>query len=143
MDDLDRKLLAALAANSSLPTSTLARDLGMARSTVQARIEKLELSGIIAGYTIRLGDVPGHRRIRATVLLQIEPRATPSVLQRLKPMPEVESCQTTSGRVDLILSLSMESTEALDAALDQIGAIPGVKSSESLIHLSTKFDRRV
>ena len=100
MDDLDRKLLAALAADSSLSTSTLARDLRMARSTVQARIEKLERSGIIAGYTIRLGDVPGHRRIRATVLLQIEPRATPSVLQRLKPMPEVESCQTTSGRVD-------------------------------------------
>ena len=143
MDDLDHRLLAALAANSSLPTSTLARDLGMARSTVQARIEKLERAGVIAGYTIRLGDVPGHRRIRATVLLQIEPRATPSVLQRLKPMPAVESCQTASGRVDLILSLSVESTEALDAALDQIGAIPGVKGSEILSHLSTKFDRRV
>ena len=77
------------------------------------------------------------------MLLQIEPRATPAVLQRLKPMTEVEACQTTSGRVDLILSLSVESTEALDAALDLIGAIPGVKSSESLIHLSTKFDRRV
>jgi DNA-binding Lrp family transcriptional regulator len=143
MDDLDHRLLAALGTNSSLPTSTLARDLGMARSTVQARIERLERAGIIAGYTIRLGDVPGHRRIRATVLLQIEPRATPAVMQRLKPMEEVETCLSSSGRVDLILSLSVDSTQALDATLDKIGAIPGVKSSESLIHLSTKFDRRV
>jgi DNA-binding Lrp family transcriptional regulator len=143
MDDLDRRLLAALSADSSVATSTLARRLGVARSTVQARIERLERSGVIAGYTIRLGEAAEARRIRATALVQVEPRATASVLQRLRPMPEVEACHTTTGRVDLILEIVAESTEALDAVLDRIGAIPGVRSSESLIHLSTKFDRRV
>ncbi len=141
MDDLDQKILAALAANSSTSTSHLARRFRVARSTVQARIERLERDGVIAGYTIRLGQALTLHRIRATVLLQIEPRATPQVLQRLKAMPEVEAAHTTTGRVDLILSVAAETTQALDETLDRIGAIPGVTDTESLIHLSAKIDR--
>ena len=142
LDDLDRTLLAALTADSSVSTTQLARRTDVARSTVQARIERLERSGVIAGYTIRLGEAVDRRRIRATVLLQVEPRSTASVVQRLKPMPQVEICHSTTGRMDMILQLVAETTGELDAALDRIGAIPGVRDTESLIHLSTKFDRR-
>jgi len=143
MDDLDQKLLAALAADSSTSTSRLARRFKVARSTVQARIEKMETSGIIAGYTVKLGDVALARRIKATVLLQIEPRTTAGVLQRLKALPEVEIAHTTTGRFDLILQVAADSTAELDEVLDKIGLIQGVRGSESLIHLSTKFDRAV
>ncbi|WP_127900954.1 Lrp/AsnC family transcriptional regulator [Solirhodobacter olei] len=143
MDDLDEKLLAALASDSSTSTSRLARRFKVARSTVQARIERLERSGVIAGYTVKLGSAVLSRRIRATVLLQIEPRSAPTVLQRLKSTTEVEIAHTTTGRFDLILQLAAETTQALDEVLDQIGAIPGVRSSESLIHLSTRIDRAV
>ncbi len=143
MDDLDERLLAALAANSSTSTSQLARRFKVARSTVQARIERLERTGVIAGYTIRLGQALTLKRIKATVLIQVEPRATAQVLQRLKAMPEVEIAHTTSGRIDLILQIAADTTEALDQTLDRIGGIQGVRSSESLIHLSTKIDRAV
>ena len=82
MDTLDRALIAALSADSSTSTTELARSLDVARSTIQARIERLERTGVIAGYTIRLGEPVERRRIRATVLLQIEPRSTASVLSR-------------------------------------------------------------
>ncbi|PWE32067.1 AsnC family transcriptional regulator [Maritimibacter sp. 55A14] len=141
MDDLDRRLLSALARDARAPVSTLARDLDVARSTVQARIERLERSGVIAGYTLRLGREALEGRIRATVLLQIEPRATPGVLQRLRGMSQVERANTTSGRFDLTLEVSAETTAELDETLDRIGAITGVRSSESLIQLATKIDR--
>lgn len=143
LDELDQKLLAALAANSSTSTSQLARRFRVARSTVQARIERLERNGIIAGYTIRLGKAVTLRRIRATVLLSVEPRAAAQVLQRLRSMPEVELAHTSTGRVDLILQVAAENTQALDETLDRIGAIPGVSDTESLIHLATKIDRVV
>jgi DNA-binding Lrp family transcriptional regulator len=143
MDDLDEKLLAALAANSSTPTSQLARRFRIARSTVQARIERLEREGIIAGYTVRLGQALTLRRIRATVLVQAEPRATAQILQRLKAMPEVELAHTTTGRVDLILQIAAETTRDLDETLDRLGSIPGIRDTESLIHLSNKIDRAV
>jgi hypothetical protein len=50
---------------------------------------------------------------------------------------------TTSGRFDLLLQIAASNTQVLDQVLDQIGALTGVKSSESLIHLSTRLDRAV
>ena len=143
MDDLDRSLLALLGADARISVATLARRLKVARSTIQARLERLETTGIIAGYTVKLGEAARQGRIRATVLLAIEPRAQASVVSRLKSIPEVERVHTTSGRVDFLLQVSATTTAALDTVLDQIGEMTGVKSSESLIHLSTKIDRAV
>ena len=141
MDETDRKLLALLGENARLPVATLARRLHLARSTVQARLDRLEARGIITGYALRLGDRARPDLIRATVLLSIEPRATPAVLTRLKTLPQVETAHTASGRFDMILSLATRSTAELDATLDAIGEIDGVRGSESLIHLSTRIDR--
>lgn len=141
MDDLDSRILAQLAQDARMSVAVLARRLKVARSTLQARLERLESTGVIAGYTLRLGEAAAEGRIRATVLLSIEPRALPAMLPRLRAMPEVERIHTTSGRVDLLLQVAAGSTRALDEALDQIGGMTGVRSSESLIHLSTKLDR--
>ena len=143
MDDLDRTMLALLGADARISVATLARRLKVARSTVQARLERLETTGVIAGYTVKLGEAARQGRIRATVLLNIEPRAQANILTRLKAIPEVERAHTTSGRVDLLLQVSAPSTAVLDGVLDQIGEMTGVKSSESLVHLSTKIDRAV
>ena len=141
VDELDRGILAHLAQDARMSVAVLARRLKVARSTVQARLERLETSGAIAKYTLRLGDSAREHRIRATCLLNIEPRAQAAILTRLRGLPEVERIHTTSGRVDLLLQLAASSTSQLDDVLDQIGGLSGVKSSESLIHLSTKLDR--
>lgn len=142
MDETDRLLLNLLTDNARAPVATLARKLGLARSTVQARIDRLESRGVIAGYALRLGDAAKSEVIRATVLLTLEPRATAAVLARLKALPAVERVHTASGRFDMVLSVAAGSTTALDDTLDRIGEIDGVRGSESLIHLSTRIDRR-
>ena len=77
-------------------------------------------------------------------LLSQDARTSIAVLaRRLKAMAPVERIHTTSGRVDLLVQVVSGSTADLDEALDRIGAIDGVRSSESLIHLSTKLDRAV
>ncbi len=141
MDETDQKLINALSTDARAPISTLARRLGLARTTVQARLERLEQRGIITGYTVKLGEDAKSGRIRATVLLQLDPRKGPLILQRLKNMPEVQVVHTSSGRFDMVLQLATRNTARLDETLDTIGGIEGVRSSESLIHLSTKFDR--
>jgi DNA-binding Lrp family transcriptional regulator len=140
IDETDRKLIALLQDNARLPVATLARRLGLARTTVQARLDRLENSGVIAGYALRLGQA-ARPALRATALLSIEPRTGPAVLARLKSLPQVRRVHTTSGRFDLIVTIEAETTEALDDTLDRIGEAKGVKGSESLIHLSTKLDR--
>jgi DNA-binding Lrp family transcriptional regulator len=142
MDEIDEQLLSLLTRNARMPVANLAKSLGLARSTVQSRLERLERDGVIAGYTLRLGQAARGERIRATALLQIEPMTLPAILSRLKALPEVRAAHTASGRFDLIVRISAPTTAALDCALDAIGDVPGVRSSESLIHLSTRIDRR-
>lgn len=143
MDELDSGILAQLGADARMSVATLARRLKVARSTIQARLERLETGGIIAGYTLKLGEAARQGRLVASVLLTIEPRAQAAILARLKSIPEVERVFSTSGRFDLLLQIATINTRVLDDVLDQIGALTGVKSSESLIHLSTRLDRAV
>ncbi len=143
MDELDRNIVSLLAADARMSVATLSRRLKVARSTIQTRLERLETTGVIVGYTVRLGEAAREGRLRASVLLTVEPRAQANILTRLKAIPEVERVSTTSGRFDLLLQIAAPSTKLLDDILDQIGAMTGVRSSESLIHLSTRIDRAV
>ena len=143
MDELDRNIIGLLGADARMSVATLSRRLKVARSTIQARLERLETTGVIAGYTLKLGEGARQGRLRASVLLSIEPRAQAGILQRLKAIAEVERVFTTSGRFDLLMQIACPNTQVLDQVLDQIGAITGVRSSESLIHLSTRLDRAV
>lgn len=140
---MDRSILGLLGADARMSVATLARRLKVARSTIQARLERLETSGTIAGYTVKLGEGAREDRLRASVLLTIEPRTQAAILTRLKSIAEVERVFTTSGRFDLLMQIACPTTAVLDQVLDQIGAMTGVKGSESLIHLSTKIDRPV
>ena len=143
MDELDRNILGLLSADARMSVATLSRRLKVARSTIQARLERLETSGVIAGYTLKLGEGAREGRLRASVLLTIEPRSQAAVLTRLRSIAEVERVFTTSGRFDFLLQVACPNTQVLDQVLDQIGAMTGVRASESLIHLSTKIDRAV
>ena len=143
MDELDRNIVGLLGADARMSVATLARRLKVARSTIQARLERLETTGIIAGYTIKLGEAAREGQLRATILVTIEPRSQGAILARLKSIPEVERVHTTSGRFDLLLQVAAPNAAQLDRVLDEIGVLTGVRSSESLIHLSTRFDRAV
>jgi len=85
-DETDSRLIALLSENARAPVATLARKLSIARTTVQARIERLEKSGAIDGYTIRKGAL-SRPPLRATVLIGVEPRSGPAVLARLSALP--------------------------------------------------------
>ena len=137
----DEALLELLTADARLSTAALARRLGLARSTVQARLERLERSGIVQGYTVRLGRSASARRVQAHAMIQVEPQQQASVERKLKAMPAVTTLLTVSGGYDLIAMLAAESTEALDAALDELRACPGVKSTSPSIVLSRRFER--
>lgn len=140
IDEVDQKLLVLLRENARRPVSDLARALGLARTTVQARIERLENTGAIEGYTLR-ASAAARPPLQATVLISIEPRSGPEVLARLRSLSGVQVVHTTSGRFDLLAQVVAQTTAELDATIDHIGEARGVKSSESLIHLSTKLDR--
>lgn len=137
----DEQLLSVLRENARASTAEIARQLGLSRTTVQSRIERLERQGVIAGYTVRLHDDYERGRIRAHILITILPKQMPSVVAALRTMPEVRSLHSVSGAWDLIAMGVVASVGDMDELTDRIGSIEGVERTTSSVILSTKFER--
>ncbi len=141
MDDLDQRILDLLVGDAHQSTTAMARRLHVARSTLQERIGRLERTGVIAGYTVRLGPAATGRRVTAHVAITIDPKRGEHVQQTLRRIEAVRTLHTVSGPVDLIAVVAAESTAEIDRVLDLIGGIAGVERTSSSVVLTTKFDR--
>lgn len=142
LDDHDRDLLSLLQANARESTSNLARKLNLARTTVVARIARLERGGIVAGYGVRLGHQLEPAAIRAFCGLSVNAKGAPSVIRALERMPEVEEVWAVSGQVDYMVLLRCATPERLDQLIDQMGQIDGINQTQTSIVLSRRIDRR-
>ncbi|XHS79058.1 Lrp/AsnC family transcriptional regulator [Burkholderiaceae bacterium UC74_6] len=141
LDGVDRKLLTLLQANARASTAELARKLGVARTTVVARLARLESSGAIVGYTVRLGSEAADRAVQAYVGITVQPKAGREVVRALTRIPELLKLASVSGEFDYLALLSAESTARLDALLDEIGEIEGVLRTHSSVVLALRVDR--
>src|SRR4051794_8558115 len=102
MDDLDEHLLAKLRENARAPVAELARALGLSRTTIQSRLAKLERSGVIAAYSVKLADSWQAGQVHAYVMLTIEPKQAPAVTSALKRLAGVRALQSVSGPYDMV-----------------------------------------
>lgn len=137
----DHRLIAALRTNARAPLAALARQLGLARSTVQERIARLERGGVITGYTVKLGAETLGRQIGAHVMISADPKQNERVVAELKRIPAIRSLSAVSGNYDLIAILGAETMAEIDAVLDRIGHMKGIDRTMSSIILSVKFER--
>ena len=141
LDSNDKQLLALLSANSRESTAELARKLGLSRSTVKDRMQRLEKKGVISGYTIRYSEDYASGQIRAQVLISYEPKLATQIVRLLRQLPTIKAVYAVNGIYDMIALVSADSTLDLDQTLDQIGDIDGIEKTVSSIILSTKFER--
>ena len=136
-----QRLLALLRRNARESTASLARKLGVARTTVQERIRRLERDGVIAGYTVRVTDSFARQRISAQVLITVNPKAGERVVRELELRPFVRAVYALSGVFDYQVLVEGGSTEEIDRNLDAIGRIDGIERTQTSIVLSVKFER--
>jgi DNA-binding Lrp family transcriptional regulator len=141
MDATDRALLALLRENARASTAELGRRLGLSRTTVQSRIERLERRGTITGYAARLSDAHEAGLVRAHVLITALPKLAGRVVTELRAIPEVRTLHSVSGPYDMIALIAAPSVAELDALVDRIGHVEGVERTVSSIVLSTRIDR--
>ena len=142
LDDIDRQLLRLLHMNARASTAHLARQMSLARTTVVARIARLEQESVIAGYGVRLGERMEQAAVRAYCGIRVQPKMDASVMQSLNRLVEVEEVSAVSGQYDYMVFLRCESNEKLDALLDRIGMIDGIQQTYTSVVLSRKIDRR-
>jgi DNA-binding Lrp family transcriptional regulator len=138
----DEELIALLKLNARDSVASLARKLGLSRTTVQDRLKRLEEQKVIEGYSVKLSEGVKRDGISAYVSLSVEPRRAVDVMSALSAISQIEALYSVSGKFDILALVTARSTEGMDKLLDQVGQISGVTRTESAIILSTKLDRR-
>jgi DNA-binding Lrp family transcriptional regulator len=137
MTSLDHELLALLRANARASVAELAHRLEVSRGTVTNRIARLESTGILVGYTVRLRPDVQPNEIGAWMSIAVEGNETRKVIASLLGEPGVAVLHDTNGRWDLLAELRAANLAELSQVLERIRLIKGISSTETSIHLKT------
>ena len=120
LDDLDRRLLVLLAADGRAPMAELGRSVGLSRTAVLARVQRLERAGVIRGYhadVVMPGAAAAHR---ARVGIVIRTPDVAGYVRRLGGLHGVSEVETVTGDYDLMVLVTAATAGELDAVLDRI-----------------------
>ena len=137
----DQDLLKLLQENSRRTVSDIAKKMGLSRATVQHKMERLERTGVIQGYTIKINPILQRQNVSAYVMISVVPKKNSSIVRQLFKIPQMEMLCTISGQYDMIAKITESTTQTLDQTLDQIANLDGVEKTLSHIVLSRKVDR--
>ena len=137
MDTLDQQLLALLRTDARTSHATLAKKLGVSRGTIANRLSRLERTGLIIGYTVRLRPEARPEEIRAWMSIAVEGDRTREVVRALLGEPALTSLHDTNGRWDLLAEVHAASLDELAKVLERIRKIKGIETTETSIHLQT------
>lgn len=136
-DDLDRRIISHLRVDGRASLSKLADLLGVARGTVQNRLDRLLETGTLLGFTVRVREDHEDRSVRAVMLIEVTGKSTTQVIQRLRGIAEIRTLHTTNGNWDLVADIHVASLSDFDRVLREVRTIDGVANSETSLLLST------
>lgn len=138
MDDLDRRIIAALRHDARVPLSDLAAELGTTRTTLRARIARLQERGDIVGFTVLTRADVLRDPVRGLMMIGIEGRGTERITRQLSGMAEVRAVHSTNGRWDVIVEIGTPTLEDFDTVLTRIRRLDGIVASETNLLLKTR-----
>ena len=143
IDQLDVELLGALTEDARTGIMELSSRLGVARNTVQARLQRLEALGLLNGFRPEVDLVAVGIPVQAFTGVELDQRRLQQVLDTLTALPNVIEVHATTGRDDLLVRLVAATQEELQEVLQQILAIEGVVHTSTSLALTTPVPYRL
>ena len=144
IDSLDARLIGLLAAEPRVGVLEASRRLGVARGTVQARLDRLHARGVITGYGPDLDPVALGHGVTAFVTLEIrQPGGHDPVAGRLAAIPEVLEAHTITGSSDMLCRVVARTNADLQRVIDAIVELDGVVRTSTVIALARPLRSRL
>ena len=137
MDKLDTDIVTLLRHDSRSSVSAIAASLRVSRTTIQARLKRLEARGDIVGYTVVLRADAVQAPVRGLSFIEVAGRQADKVIAAFRSFAEIGAVHTTNGKWDLIIELSADSLSGFDAVLRRVRMVEGVTGSETHLLLAT------
>lgn len=144
LDDLDRRILLLFAQEPRVGVLEASRRLGVARGTVQVRLDRLEAAGVVTGWAPTLDPATLGFPVSAFATLEItQAGGHQPVAEHLHAIPEVLEAHTITGAADLMVRLVAQSNSDLQRVIDEVVSSPHVVRASTVIVLATEIPARV
>ena len=148
IDALDQRIVEVFAAEPRVGVLECSRRLGVARGTVQARLDRMVRDGVIRGWGPELDPMAVGYPVTAFVTLEIRQHhpsraAHDAVAEHLATIPEVLEAHTTTGAGDVLARIVAVSNSDLQRVIDQVVAFEGIVRASTVIALDTQISYRV
>jgi DNA-binding Lrp family transcriptional regulator len=142
LDRLDERLIAALASFPRAGMLQLAREVGVARNTAQARFDRLIGAGVITGFGPDLDLRRVGYTVSAFVSLEIAQGRASAVVEHLAAVPEVVEAYMTTGPSDLLCRVVARDNDDLGQIITRILDVPGITRTTTSLVLATRIAPR-
>lgn len=136
-DRLDRAIVAHLRIDGRASLAKLAAAVGVARGTVQNRLDRLLATGTLMGFTVRVREDYDQNAVHAVMMIEVIGKSTTQVIRKLRGLPEVHALHTTNGNWDLVANVRAANLAEFDRVLREVRMIDGVSNSETSLLLSS------
>ncbi|MDC1510152.1 Lrp/AsnC family transcriptional regulator [Oceanospirillaceae bacterium] len=139
IDSKDQSIISLLQKDGRMSVKDIAKAIGLTRTTVTKRMERLEASGVITGYSAVVRKDFFDKKIRGWVMINTIPNLEEAAISAMKMIPEVSRIYTTNGRWDLAVAIWAADLESFDAALTKIRQVDGIENTETNLLLSSRI----
>ncbi len=142
IDELDASLLHELQADARTGVLELSRRLGVARGTVQARLDRMLSAGVIRGFNANIQlDALGYK-VKAYVTVEVKEGQIDSVVKPLSKIDEVIEVHSVAAQGDLLCLIAAKSNEHMMDVLERVIAVPDIARTSTAIVLKTQIEHR-
>jgi DNA-binding Lrp family transcriptional regulator len=143
LDETDARILKELDSEPRVPVLELSRRLGLARATVQARLDRMEAAGVLRGARLDVDlDKIGYG-VLAFVRLEIAQGQLAQIRELLESMPEIVEAHGVTGEGDVHCRVACRDHGELQEVLLRLGGSPWVVRTSSSIALSEVVRYRI
>lgn len=139
MDKIDLNLIKLLQENARYPLKKLAEEVFLSSPAVSARIEKLEKTGVIIGYSARVNQFELGYNITAFINLAMSPKEKVEFYPFIAACPNVIECNCVTGNYSMLIKVAYRTTMELDTF---IGKLQKFGNTETQIVFSTPVETR-
>jgi DNA-binding Lrp family transcriptional regulator len=143
IDRLDGRLLELLADEPRIGVLEASRRLGVARGTVQARLERLKSAGVIRGFGPDVDPAAIGYPVTAFATLEIQQGQGADVRAHLNSVPEVLELHTTTGHGDMLCRLVARSNADLQRVIDRVVGFAGIVRASTAIVMENPVPLRI
>ena len=134
VDEVDRRIVAALQRDGRRPFTSIGRELGLSEAAVRQRVARLQATGIMQVVAVADPMALGYQAI-AMVAISVDGRARKQVAEAVGRLPEVSYLVLVAGSFDMLAEVVCEDNDHLLRLLEDLAGIEGVRATQTFMYL--------